>query len=96
VKLFSPRLVSLLMWLLLFFVVVFVFWNLSSPGTPFVDVLLSWLPALFFVVLIVLFMSYSMRDLTEARKKKEAHMENVARQLERIAEALEHLRKPSS
>lgn len=80
----------------LFLVVVAIFWSFSPGGTKFTEVLLAWLPALFFCALTLAFLSYAARDGEKRRQRRDAHMENVERQLERIAQAVEQLRDSRS
>lgn len=85
---------SAILSIVLFLVVVVVFWSLSPPGTELTEVLLTWLPTLFIFAIAMAFLSHAARDGEKRKERRDAHMQNVEQQLERIAKALEQLREP--
>jgi membrane protein implicated in regulation of membrane protease activity len=71
-------------------IAVLVVWNIYPAGaSPLGDVIVTWMPALFFVAITVMFLSLAQRGVDETRRRNEERMDRIEKQLGRIVELLD-------
>lgn len=70
-------------------IVILVIWNIYPTGaSPLGDLIVTWMPVLFFVAVTLMFLRLAQRGIDETKRRNDERMERIERQLEHIVELL--------